>query len=171
MKSLEPSGVEGQLDKYRRTPGPVELEDGGGAVMAATEVDDGVNDGPDPSVLVDHVATADLRDVDRFETHAKGKRAERCEEGHSKHSPGAGVEQLGIGEASPGTDVALRGQSKTARVAVVRCVSVANLSPTASASGALLSSKNRRKFRLRHTPSCMPINPAWRALARRPDRS
>jgi hypothetical protein len=92
MKSLETSdGVEGPLDKYRRTPGPVELEDGGGAVMAAIEVDDGVNDGPDASALVDHIATADLRDVDRCETHAKGKRAERCEEGHSKHAPGAGV--------------------------------------------------------------------------------
>jgi len=115
MKSLDTSdGVEGQLDKYRRTPGPVELEDGGGAVMAAIEVDDGVNDGPDPSVLVDHIATADLRDVDRFETHAKGKRAERCEEGNSKHTPGAGVAlarpvpaQMWHCAASPRADVAL----------------------------------------------------------------
>ncbi len=62
MKSLDTSdGLEGQLDKYRRTPGPVELEDGGGAVMAAIEVDDGVNDGPDPSVLVVHISTEDLR--------------------------------------------------------------------------------------------------------------
>ena len=105
MKSLETSdGVEEQLDKYRRTPGPVELEDGGGAVMAAIEVDDGVNDGPDASALFVHIATEDLRDVDRCKTHAKGKRADSCEEGHSKHSPGA--------------DAAVRGQSLRISVSV-----------------------------------------------------
>ena len=79
MKSLDSSDdVEGQLDKYRRTPGPVELEDGGGAVMAAIEVNDGVNDGPDASALFVHIATEDLRDVDRYESHAKGKRARKA---------------------------------------------------------------------------------------------
>ena len=66
MKSLETSdGVEGQLDKYRRTPGPVELEDGGGAVMEAIYVDDGVNDGPDASFRVVNITTDGLRDANR----------------------------------------------------------------------------------------------------------
>ena len=76
--------------------------------MAAIEVGDGVNDGPDASVLVVHIATEGFRDVGRYESPAQGKRAERCGEGHSKHSPGAGVAlrgqspcRCGIDEASP----------------------------------------------------------------------
>ena len=75
--------LDSPISTVGRPPQSVESEDGGGAVMAATYVDDGVNDGPDASALVVHIATEDLRDVDRNETHAKGKRAERCEEGHS----------------------------------------------------------------------------------------
>jgi len=50
------------LDSLINTVGrpAVELEDGGGAVMAAIEVDDGVNDGPDASALFVHIATADI---------------------------------------------------------------------------------------------------------------
>ena len=61
---------DGQPDKHRRTPVPVELEDGIGAVMAAIEVGDGVKDGPDASALVVLIATGGVRDVDRYETPA-----------------------------------------------------------------------------------------------------
>ena len=61
--------LEGQRDKYRRTPVRVELEDGGGAVMAAIYVDDGVHDGPDASCWL-FVLRRHLRDVDRHETPA-----------------------------------------------------------------------------------------------------
>jgi hypothetical protein len=78
-------------DKHRRKPVPVELEDGGGAVVAAIYVVDGVNDGPDASALVVHIVTEGFRDVVRYEPPALGKRSERCEEGHSTPSPGTDV--------------------------------------------------------------------------------
>ncbi len=52
--------LDGQPDQHRRTPVRVELEDGGGAVMEAICVVDGVKEGPDASVLVVHIATADI---------------------------------------------------------------------------------------------------------------
>jgi hypothetical protein len=61
---------EGQPDQFRRTPVLVESEGGGGAVVAAIDVDDGVNDGPDASMLVVYIATAGFRDADRYETPA-----------------------------------------------------------------------------------------------------
>ena len=93
------------------TPVKVDMEDGGGAVMAAIEVDDGENDGPDASATVVYISTEDVRAVDRYGTPVR-KRAERC---HSKHHPGADVvavrpvppRRCGVGEASPGADVAL----------------------------------------------------------------
>ena len=79
--------------------------------MAAIEVDDGENDGPDASATVVYISTEDVRAVDRYGTPVR-KRAERC---HSKHHPGADVvavrpvppRRCGVGEASPGADVAL----------------------------------------------------------------
>jgi hypothetical protein len=59
---------DGQPDQYRRTPVPVELEEGGSAVMAAIYVDDGVNDGPDASILVVYITTQGFRDANRYET-------------------------------------------------------------------------------------------------------
>jgi hypothetical protein len=61
---------DGQPDKYRRTPVPVESEDGGGSVVAAINDDDGVNDGPDASALVVHIVTEGFRDVVRYEPPA-----------------------------------------------------------------------------------------------------
>jgi hypothetical protein len=58
---------DGQPDKYRRTPVPVS-EDGGGAVMAAVYVDDGVNDGPDASFLGVNITAEGLPDANRYET-------------------------------------------------------------------------------------------------------
>ena len=57
-------------DKYRRTPVPVESEDGGGADMAAMEVD-GVYDGPDDSARAVRIATEGFRYVDRYEVQRK----------------------------------------------------------------------------------------------------
>jgi hypothetical protein len=59
---------DGQPEKYRRTSVTVELEDGGGSVMAAIEVGDGVNDGPDASALFVHITAEGLRDANRYET-------------------------------------------------------------------------------------------------------
>ncbi len=59
--------LEGQRDTCRRTPVRVELEDGGGAVMAPVKVDDGVHEGPDASLFI---LRRHLRDVDRHETPA-----------------------------------------------------------------------------------------------------
>ncbi len=59
---------DGQPDRYRRTPVPVVSADGGGAVMAAVYVDDGVTDGPDASFRVVYITTDGLRDANRYET-------------------------------------------------------------------------------------------------------
>ena len=95
--------MEGHFDECRRTPVKVDMEDGGGAVVAAMQVDVVGNDGPDASVPVVSGATEDFRAVDRYGTPVR-TRAERC---RSKHRPGADVEAVrpvprrrgGIGEA------------------------------------------------------------------------
>jgi hypothetical protein len=91
MTTIEHSDrSEGHFDEYRRTPVKVDMEDGGGAVVAAMQVDVVGNDGPDASVPVVSVTTEDLRAVDRYGTPVRA-RAERC---HSKHRPCADVEAV-----------------------------------------------------------------------------
>ena len=106
MTTIERSDrLEGHFDEYRRTPVKVDMEDGGGAVVAAMSVDVVGNDGPDASVPVVSVTTEDLRAVDRYGTPVRA-RAERC---RSKRRPGADVEAVrpvprrrgGMGEARP----------------------------------------------------------------------
>ena len=95
--------LEGHLDEYRRTPVNADMEDGGGAVVAAMQVDVVGNDGPDASVPVVSVTTEDFRAVDRYGIPVRAC-AERC---RSKRRPGADVEAVrpvrrrrgGIGEA------------------------------------------------------------------------
>ncbi len=52
--------MDSPISTVGRPPQSVELEDGGGAVMAAICVVDGVKDGPDASALFVHIATADI---------------------------------------------------------------------------------------------------------------